>query len=160
MVIAHQSRRSNRLSPLVAAILAVCMSHAALAEAKPPSSASQSDRPEMSEPMQTSLRKLVTAMLLSSVRKTNLGTHSVARFRQEIDRVVAATAMNDLFLIETQLKINLRPDGTANPEGEGEVTINVSLDGNKFTDVVTLICRNTLPEISAAERKHAELICP
>lgn len=102
---------------------------------------------------------MVKAMLLASTKESKMDDQSVTVFRKETDRALAATAMNDLFVIETQLKVTLKPDGTADPEGEGEVMVNISMDANVMNDVVTRICRNTLPQISAADRKRAESFC-
>ena len=142
-----------------AALLAGSLSTGAWAQSTTASSSSPASRQELPEQLQTALRKMVTAMLLTSVKESKMGAQSITAFSKETDRVLAATAMNDLFLIETQLKVTLKPDGTADPEGQGEVMVNFSMDANVINDVVTRICRNALPQISAADRIRAASVC-
>ena len=104
-----------------AALLAGSLSTEAWAQSTSASSRSTASRQELPEQLQTALRKMVTAMLLASVKESKMGAQSITAFSKETDRVLAATAMND---------------------------------------VVTRICRNTLPQISAADRIRAESVCP
>jgi len=103
-----------------AVVLAGSLSTGAWAQSTTASSSSPASRQELPEQLQTALRKMVTAMLLTSVKESKMGAQSITAFSKETDRVLAATAMND---------------------------------------VVTRICRTTLPQISSADRIRAESFC-